>query len=583
MVAQARPAGRGGKGMDMADGWRISGAVQGIVAGVVAVGLAVVGWLSLGRDAAQPPAPVPLAAPVAPATTDTGVAATQPAEPVAVPAPESTAATTTADAPAATPGTSGSPLDTASAGAERPTETPATPAPEPAGLLPDPPRFDTFRQGADGIAVVAGQAPGGRAVAVLVDGAEVSRATVDGAGRFAAVFGLEPSPTPRLLTLRSEGPDGLGVPSKDSIVIAPVVQVAAAPLEPAASSAGAAAPGTEQADQGSQASDGQPAAQSGAEGTGQPAPATASATASGATTATVTETAEATATDAAGATAPGTSTETVTAADAAAETGTGTATATAAEAATASVSGTPAPETGATTVAPASPATAVAGTGSSEATATAAETPAPAGQAASSLLLTQAGVTVLRGPDPAAGVQIDSIAYSDTGAVQVAGLGGAGGTVRLYLDGKALMETLTDDGGRWAGTLPPVKPGLYTLRADLLDSAGKVVARAETPFLREPPEALAAAAATAAPTSPAPVPAAGDAATAGAPAAVPVQPPSPAVQVVTVQPGFTLWGIARETYGDGILYVKVFEANRSQIRNPDLIYPGQVFTLPQGN
>ena len=50
--------------------------------------------------------------------------------------------------------------------------------------------------------------------------------------------------------------------------------------------------------------------------------------------------------------------------------------------------------------------------------------------------------------------------------------------------------------------------------------------------------------------------------------------------LVTVEPGFTLWRIARETYGEGILYVRVFEANRDQIRNPDLIYPGQVFAVP---
>jgi nucleoid-associated protein YgaU len=50
---------------------------------------------------------------------------------------------------------------------------------------------------------------------------------------------------------------------------------------------------------------------------------------------------------------------------------------------------------------------------------------------------------------------------------------------------------------------------------------------------------------------------------------------------ITVQPGFTLWAIARETYGDGVLYVQVFEANRDKIKDPDLIYPGQVFTVPQ--
>ena len=51
-------------------------------------------------------------------------------------------------------------------------------------------------------------------------------------------------------------------------------------------------------------------------------------------------------------------------------------------------------------------------------------------------------------------------------------------------------------------------------------------------------------------------------------------------EVVTVQPGFTLWQIATENYGDGMLYVKVFEANKGQIRDPDLIYPGQIFAVP---
>ena len=47
-----------------------------------------------------------------------------------------------------------------------------------------------------------------------------------------------------------------------------------------------------------------------------------------------------------------------------------------------------------------------------------------------------------------------------------------------------------------------------------------------------------------------------------------------------MQPGNTLWGIARKEWGDGILYVRVWEANKDRIRNPDLIYPGQVFDMP---
>ena len=52
------------------------------------------------------------------------------------------------------------------------------------------------------------------------------------------------------------------------------------------------------------------------------------------------------------------------------------------------------------------------------------------------------------------------------------------------------------------------------------------------------------------------------------------------VRRVVVQRGNTLWGIARRNYGEGILYVRVFEANRDKIRDPDLIYPGQVFNVP---
>jgi nucleoid-associated protein YgaU len=50
--------------------------------------------------------------------------------------------------------------------------------------------------------------------------------------------------------------------------------------------------------------------------------------------------------------------------------------------------------------------------------------------------------------------------------------------------------------------------------------------------------------------------------------------------VITVQPGFTLWGIAEANFGDGIAYVQIFQENRENIRDPDLIFPGQIFQLP---
>ena len=56
---------------------------------------------------------------------------------------------------------------------------------------------------------------------------------------------------------------------------------------------------------------------------------------------------------------------------------------------------------------------------------------------------------------------------------------------------------------------------------------------------------------------------------------------APRVSLITVQPGHTLWHISRERYGAGERYVIIYRANRGQIRDPDLIYPGQVFTLPE--
>ncbi|MGH6622009.1 MAG: LysM peptidoglycan-binding domain-containing protein, partial [Alphaproteobacteria bacterium] len=55
----------------------------------------------------------------------------------------------------------------------------------------------------------------------------------------------------------------------------------------------------------------------------------------------------------------------------------------------------------------------------------------------------------------------------------------------------------------------------------------------------------------------------------------------PGDKLVIVQPGNSLWRIARRSYGEGLLYAVIYEANRDQIRDADLIYPGQVFAVPE--
>lgn len=67
------------------------------------------------------------------------------------------------------------------------------------------------------------------------------------------------------------------------------------------------------------------------------------------------------------------------------------------------------------------------------------------------------------------------------------------------------------------------------------------------------------------------------------PPAAPPPPPAPApvnVRRYTVVPGDTLWGISSRFYGNGSLYMKIYNANRDKISNPNLIYPGQVLVIP---
>jgi nucleoid-associated protein YgaU len=71
--------------------------------------------------------------------------------------------------------------------------------------------------------------------------------------------------------------------------------------------------------------------------------------------------------------------------------------------------------------------------------------------------------------------------------------------------------------------------------------------------------------------------AAASASDAGSPAAVTV----PKIATAVVSRGDSLWRISRSVYGAGERYTIIYGANHNQIRNPDRIYPGQVFVLPE--
>ncbi|WP_339829615.1 Ig-like domain-containing protein [uncultured Parvibaculum sp.] len=158
---------------------------------------------------------------------------------------------------------------------------------------------------------------------------------------------------------------------------------------------------------------------------------------------------------------------------------------------------------------------------------------------------------VLQGPGvpaDAGSLILETVDYDENGNLIIAGRADADATVRVYVGGDPVGQTVADAAGRWE--LRPdveIAPGQYALRIDQLDAEGRVVGRVEVPFERGEPAAVLAALKEG---------------------------------KVVIQPGNNLWNIARRLYGSGFRYTVIYEANKEQIRDPDLIYPGQVFETP---
>ncbi|WP_336799974.1 LysM peptidoglycan-binding domain-containing protein [Kaistia sp. MMO-174] len=165
-------------------------------------------------------------------------------------------------------------------------------------------------------------------------------------------------------------------------------------------------------------------------------------------------------------------------------------------------------------------------------------------------------------------VTVDAVEAED-GKTFVAGSAKTNAPVRVYVDDKPVGEAKPGEGGRWLLETPKsIEPGRRVVRVDQVDtSTGKVVARAEVPFDRT---------ADVAALSPV-VAGGGGAGGASADGSV------PAPQNVIIRRGDNLWSISRRLYGRGIRFSTIYEANNDQIRNPNLIYPGQTFVLPTGD
>ena len=140
---------------------------------------------------------------------------------------------------------------------------------------------------------------------------------------------------------------------------------------------------------------------------------------------------------------------------------------------------------------------------------------------------------------------LDRIKYSENGTAILFGRARKEMNVLVYLDNNFQTKTTPGLDGGWTVDLGIVEPGIYKLRIDETTNNGDVIFRIETPFKQEAKDLL----------------------------------DKMFTKAITVQPGNSLWRIARRIYGRGIMYIDIYKKNDHLIKDPNLIYPGQVFSL----
>lgn len=168
------------------------------------------------------------------------------------------------------------------------------------------------------------------------------------------------------------------------------------------------------------------------------------------------------------------------------------------------------------------------------------------------LRTTPGGATVVlqrpTDPDESFGpLALETIDYDDSGSVIFAGRAEPTKRVQIFIDGQLIAQARADADGRWS-TTATIRPGVYTLRIFQIGADGRPEFAIELPFKRATDEEIELSDGQ-----------------------------------LIVQPGNNLWTISRRVYGAGSQYTVIYEANADQIRDPDLIYPGQVFVIPESD
>jgi nucleoid-associated protein YgaU len=179
--------------------------------------------------------------------------------------------------------------------------------------------------------------------------------------------------------------------------------------------------------------------------------------------------------------------------------------------------------------------------------------PGKQGEAALAVVLPRDGAAarVLQRPEAVVpgksnALSMDTLEYDPQSRMVLSGRAKPGATVQIYIGNEPLGTATADAAGAWSATAPQAAGrNSLELRIDQLGEGGRVVQRLVVPLKQAEMAQLGPG------------------------------------QAYIVQPGNSLWQIARQTYGNGVRYLIIYSANLGQIRDPGRIYPGQVFKLPK--
>ena len=151
----------------------------------------------------------------------------------------------------------------------------------------------------------------------------------------------------------------------------------------------------------------------------------------------------------------------------------------------------------------------------------------------------------------------------------IAGNAGGAKTVRVYANDQLLGDAKPGEGDRFLLDIQKeLAPGDYIIRAEGLGADGvTMLSRTSVPFKNGDADvAVSGDAATPAPAA------------AGEVANAPAEAPK---KNVIIRRGDTLWQISRRIYGRGVRYSTIYLANKDVTANPNRIFPGQVFAIPE--